>query len=135
MEKKKEITIGPKVAPKSSPMFQEFRIWHNLNNIQLIDNERNSKRSLYEEEIYYMKELSIRDKLSKAEALRVLGKKKNRQWDLNYKELEEGNRTQATLFSYYNKIIMMTGHEECFKQLKAPEIRHYIKTIFRKLRV
>ncbi|MFC2655306.1 MAG: type II CRISPR RNA-guided endonuclease Cas9, partial [Segatella salivae] len=35
--KEKEITIGPKVAPKSSPMFQEFRIWHNLNNIQLID--------------------------------------------------------------------------------------------------
>ena len=131
--KEKEITIGPKVAPKSSPMFQEFRIWQNLNNIQLIDNERNSKRSLYEEERNLLyEELSIRDRLSKAEALRVLGKK-NRQWDLNYKELE-GNRTQATLFSCYNKIIMMTGHEECnFKQLKAPEIRHCIKTIFKNL--
>ena len=131
--KEKEITIGPKVAPKSSPMFQEFRIWHNLNNIQLIDNERNSKRSLYEEERNLLyEELSIRDRLSKTEALRVLGKK-NRQWDLNYKELE-GNRTQATLFSCYNKIITMTGHEECnFKQLKAPEIRHYIKTIFKNL--
>ena len=131
--KEKEITIGPKVAPKSSPMFQEFRIWQNLNNIQLIDNERNSKRSLYEEERNLLyEELSIRDRLSKTEALRVLGKK-NRQWDLNYKELE-GNRTQATLFRCYNKTITMTGHEECnFKQLKAPEIRHYIKTIFKNL--
>ena len=71
MEKEKEITIGPKVAPKSSPMFQEFRIWQNLNNIQLYRQwKKIDKRSLYEEERNLLyEELSIRDRLSKAEAL------------------------------------------------------------------
>ena len=131
--KGKEITIGPKVAPKSSPMFQEFRIWQNLNNILLLDHETNSKRPLYEEERNLLyEELSVKEKLSKPEALKVLGKK-SKQWDLNYKELE-GNRTQAVLYDCYNRIIVMSGHEECnFKKLKASDIRHYVKTIFKNL--
>ena len=64
--KEKEITIGPKVAPKSSPMFQEFRIWQNLNNILLLDHGTNSKRPLYEEERNLLyEELSVKEKLSK----------------------------------------------------------------------
>ena len=131
--KEKEITIGPKVAPKSSPMFQEFRIWQNLNNILLLDHETNSKRPLYEEERNLLyEELSVKEKLSKTEALKVLGKK-SKQWDLNYKELE-GNRTQAVLYDCYNRIIVMSGHEECnFKKLKASDIRHYVKMIFKNL--
>lgn len=131
--KGKETTIGPKVAPKSSPMFQEFRIWQNLNNILLLDHETNSKRPLYEEERNLLyEELSVKEKLSKPEALKVLGKK-SKQWDLNYKELE-GNRTQAVLYDCYNRIIVMSGHEECnFKKLKASDIRHYVKTIFKNL--
>ena len=131
--KEREITIGPKVAPKSSPMFQEFRIWQNLNNILLLDHETNSKRPLYEEERNLLyEELSVKEKLSKTEALKVLGKK-SKQWDLNYKELE-GNRTQAVLYDCYNRIIVMSGHEECnFKKLKASDIRHYVKTIFKNL--
>lgn len=35
--KKKTKTIGNKVCPKSSPLFQEFKIWQILNNIQLIE--------------------------------------------------------------------------------------------------
>lgn len=131
--KEKEITIGPKVAPKSSPMFQEFRIWQNLNNILLLDHGTNSKRPLYEEERNLLyEELSVKEKLSKTEALKVLGKK-SKQWDLNYKELE-GNRTQAVLYDCYNRIIVMSGHEECnFKKLKASDIRHYVKMIFKNL--
>ena len=131
--KEKEITIGPKVAPKSSPVFQEFRIWQNLNNVLLIDNDTNGKRPLDEGERNLLyKELSIKAKLSKTEALKILNKK-GKQWDLNYKELE-GNRTQAILFDCYNRIITLTGHEECdFKKIKASEIRHYVSTIFKNL--
>lgn len=42
--KKKTRTIGQKVCPKSSPLFQEFRIWQRLNDI-IVD-----KRPLTEEE-------------------------------------------------------------------------------------
>ena len=131
--KEKEITIGPKVAPKSSPVFQEFRIWQNLNNVLLIDNDTNEKRPLDEDERSLLyEELSIKAKLSKTEALKILNKK-GKQWDLNYKELE-GNRTQAILFDCYNRIITLTGHEECdFKKIKASEIRHYVSTIFKNL--
>ena len=52
---------------------------------------------------------------------------------MNYKELE-GNKTQAVLYDFYNRIIVMSGHEECnFKKLKASDICHYIKTIFKNL--
>ena len=131
--KEKEITIGPKVAPKSSPVFQEFRIWQNLNNVLLIDNDTNEKRPLDEDERNLLyEELSIKAKLSKTEALKILNKK-GKQWDLNYRELE-GNRTQAILFDCYNRIITLTGHEECdFKKIKASEIRHYVSTIFKNL--
>lgn len=131
--KEKEITIGPKVAPKSSPVFQEFRIWQNLNNVLLIDNDTNEKRPLDEDERNLLyEELSIKAKLSKTETLKILNKK-GKQWDLNYKELE-GNRTQAILFDCYNRIITLTGHKECdFKKIKASEIRHYVSTIFKNL--
>src|SRR5690606_22225494 len=33
-EKKKKL-IGPRVAPKSSPVFQEFKIWQNINSIRV----------------------------------------------------------------------------------------------------
>lgn len=93
-------------------MFQEFRIWQNLNNILLIDKGNNSIHPLYEEERNLLyEELSVKEKLSKAEALKVLNKN-SKQWDLNYKEIE-GNRTQAVLYDCYNRIIAMTGHEEC----------------------
>ena len=131
--KEKEITIGPKVAPKSSPVFQEFRIWQNLNNILLIDNDTNEKRPLDEDERNLLyEELSVKAKLSKTEALKILNKK-GKQWDLNYKELE-GNRTQAILFDCYNRIITLTGHEEYdFKKIKASEIRRRVSTIFKNL--
>ena len=131
--KEKEITIGPKVAPKSSPVFQEFRIWQNINNLLLINNDTNEKRSLNEEERNLLyQELSIKAKLSKTDTLKVLNKN-GKQWELNYKEIE-GNRTQAILFDCYNRIITLTGHEECnFKKLKTSEIRHYVTTIFKSL--
>ena len=51
-------TVGHKVIPKSSPLFQEFKIWQNLNNLELIsrtiENERyvlnqDQKELLFEE--------------------------------------------------------------------------------------
>ena len=122
----KEMTIGPKVAPKSSPVFQEFRIWQNLNNVLLIDTETKDKRFLDEDEKKMLyRELSVKAKLSKTDALKVIDKKGKR-WDLNYKELE-GNRTQAALYDCYNHIITLSRHEECdFKKVDASYIRHYV---------
>ena len=61
--KEKEITIGPKVAPKSSPVFQEFRIWQNINNLLLINNDTNEKTfAKWGREKLVVSELSIKAK-------------------------------------------------------------------------
>jgi len=40
----KEIMVGPKVTPKTSPLFQLCKIWENINNITLkIKNPEGSK--------------------------------------------------------------------------------------------
>lgn len=44
--KPKTITIGSKVCPKSSPLFQNFRIWQRLNDLRLIDSNASLSRNL-----------------------------------------------------------------------------------------
>ena len=124
-KKVKKIT-GSRVCPKSSPLFQEFKIWQILNNIQvtgeIIPNDqpdlfgksetlKMGKRFLYQEEKEKLfKDLYIKEKLSKNEALKLLfGKAKD--LDLNYKEIE-GNKTQAELFKAYRTIVEMSGHDD-----------------------
>lgn len=43
-----EIEVGVKVAPKSSPEFQEFRIWQDIQNIRIIEKEKiiNNKQQI-----------------------------------------------------------------------------------------
>ena len=113
--KKKTIQTGCKVCPKSSPLFQDFKIWQILNNLQVsvVGHQRKrikkdkSQPSLFddaetgalnrfltqeEKDILY-NELSMKDKMSKRDVLKLLfDNPKN--LDLNYKEVE-GNRTNG----------------------------------------
>ena len=108
--KKKTKTIGLRVCPKSSPLFQEFKIWQVLNNIQ-VWGKTTPKRFLFlEEKEKLFAELNYREKISKTEALKLLfGNQKD--YDLNYKDLE-GNQTQAELLDAYKTIIEMSGHDD-----------------------
>ncbi len=130
--KKKTRFIGPKVCPKSSPLFQEFKIWQILNNVTV-----DGRYLTQEEKEKLFDRLCTCEKLSKSEMLkyissepepvrqpdslfsddeydtdaiaRNIGKKKVAR--LNYKELE-GNSTMAVLFGKYSEIIELTGHEK-----------------------
>lgn len=128
--KKKLKTIGMKVCPKSSPIFQEFKIWQILNNIQVNDKIYHAKRFLEQEEKEMLfSELSIREKLSKADALKILFKN-HKELDLNYKDIE-GNRTQAALFNAYNDILELSGHEKIdFSKFSAIEIVNSVTEVF-----
>ena len=48
--KKQTQIIGSRVCPKSSPLFQEFKIWQRLNDTKVIDNSNNESRYLHQEE-------------------------------------------------------------------------------------
>ena len=133
--KKKLKTIGPRVCPKSSPLFQEFKIWQRLNDVQLIGevvpNKQKGKRWLEQEEKEKLfAELSYKKELSKADALKLLFDKKGKDYDLNFKKLE-GNRTQADLFKAYQTIVEMSGHgEHDFTKMDSAKAVDIVTKIF-----
>ncbi|MGN0032244.1 MAG: type II CRISPR RNA-guided endonuclease Cas9, partial [Candidatus Limimorpha sp.] len=149
--KKKMVTIGSRVIPRSSPLFQEFKIWQTLNNVEisingmrknkrdnmptLFDDSKEDKlninghRSLFPEEKERLaKELFVREKMSKTEVLKLLFENPQ-ELDLNFKTID-GNRTGSALFQAYNKIIEISGHDLIDFKKSAEEIIHYVKTIF-----
>ncbi len=133
--KPKTITIGSKVCPKSSPSFQNFRIWQRLNDLRLIDSSASLSRNLeLDEKQLLAHELSIHEKLSKTQALKILfNGKAPRGIDLNFKELD-GDTTQAALFRAYQKIIEMSGHGEYdFSKMYTDEVLDIVENVFRSL--
>lgn len=124
--------IGSRVCPKSSPIFQEFKIWQILNNIQIIDSN-SSKRFLFlEEKESLFRELSYKAKLSKDAVLKLLFKD-SKNLDLNYSEIE-GNRTQFEFIKVYQAIINLSGNGDYdFSKLPSATVLDHISSIFKKL--
>lgn len=110
--KKKIRKTGSRVAPRSSLLFQEFKIWQGLNHLMLKDRKEESiPRTLTQKEKFILAgELNIRGKMKSTEALKILSLNPRR-YDLNFKEIE-GNSTMTALFSKYLEIIELSGHGE-----------------------
>lgn len=109
--KKKTRRTGSRVAPRSSLLFQEFKIWQTLNNVLLKDKVTESSRPLSnDEKILLADELKIHMKLKASEALKCISCPPRR-YEINFKELE-GNTTMSSLFAGYFKIIEASGHGE-----------------------
>lgn len=150
--KKQTKVIGCKVIPRSHPLFQEFKIWQTLNNIEVYVGGKKRKRKqtsvssgvpgdtvdtlvsegrrfLYQEEKEILaKELSIKENLKKAEVLKLLFENPQ-ELDMNFKQID-GNRTGFALFSAYSRMIEKYGYEPIdFKKL-ADEIMNQLKAIF-----
>ncbi len=144
--KKKIKTVGNRVIPRSSPLFQEFKIWQVLNNMEVYGkgkqsrrNTRNSqitlqidnfeRRALNQEEKELLaKELFVRKKMSKTDVLKLLFEK-YQEFDLNFKTID-GNRTGFALFQAYSKIIEFSGHEPIDFKKSTDDILKYVIEIF-----
>ena len=153
--KKKIKTVGNRVIPRSSPLFQEFKIWQILNNIEVTvvgkksrrrkqkDNspalfnalddaeqlELDGRRNLYQEEKELLaQELFVRDKMTKSDVLKLLFDNPQ-ELDLNFKTID-GNKTGYALFQAYNKMIEISGHEPVDFKKPIEKIIEHIKTIF-----
>lgn len=125
--KKKTKRVGLKVCPKSSPLFQEFKIWQRLNDLKVNGEylDQDSKEVLFAE-------LSIRGRLSDKEVLKILFKN-HKELSLNFKEVE-GNNTQASLYKAYSRIIAVNGYDEYdFSKMPASESQHIVSEIFTSL--
>ncbi len=128
--KQKTKRVGLKVCPKSSLLFQEFKIWQILNNLSVIDTITGELRPLEQEEkeLLFM-ELSVKEKLSKNEALKILFNRTKGLY-LNYKEID-GNRTMASIMQACVNIAVMTGHRGIdLSKATAEESNNYVQSVF-----
>lgn len=137
----KKKTVGLRVVPKSSPLFQEFKIWQNLNNVLIRKKGATKKQikladqpNLFPEESpvfvfdqdtkqALFNELNLKGNLSSKEILQFLGLKPN-EWEINYTALE-GNRTHAALYNAFLNILDVEGYdvrEELKLKLNKDEI-------------
>ena len=142
--KSKKVMTGSRVCPKSSPLFQEFKIWQELNNV-LIENKKiratkageislfpqpekfvplsNAQRQLLHNELMVNKELS------KAAVLKLLGLN-DKDYSINYKTLH-GNVTQMELLGAYKQILEWSGHDtEKFDKLDYNTKMQFITSVF-----
>ena len=153
--RKKNKTVGCRVIPRSHPLFQEFKIWQTLNDIEvfawdkqskrkkadkssiLFDNSEDAllvegKRFLYQEEKELLaKELFVKESMKKAEVLKLLFEN-YQELDLNFKQID-GNHTGFALFSAYSKMIEKYGYEPVDFKKSADEIIEKLETIFTNL--
>ena len=103
-------TIGHRVIPKSSPLFQEFKIWQQLHNVTLTNKETNETNYLAaEQKEHLFAELNLKGKLTSAQVLKLI-EYKPKKWELNYTELE-GNSTNKALYNAYLDILDIEGYD------------------------
>ncbi len=106
--------IGPRVAPKSSPVFQQAKIWQNINAIRITKKDNTAEEYIIEENTKELlfQELNIKDSWNSSKLLKWIfeGSSNNhRDWQVNFEKIE-GNRTQAALFDIYQQILEIEGY-------------------------
>jgi CRISPR-associated endonuclease Csn1 len=98
----KELFVGPKVAPKSSPLFQVCKIWENINTITLKNKTGELLQISPEKKAEIFNFLDNNEKLTSAKLFDILGLKKNEGWYSN-KQIErgiQGNVTKSQLLKF-----------------------------------
>lgn len=108
--KTKKKTVGLKVVPRSSPLFQEFKIWQRLNDLEFknVETKEIFPLELEHKEILFGN-LNIKGNLSSKELIEQLGYP-SKEWKCNFKEID-GNKTNENLYTVFLKIIANEGIE------------------------
>jgi CRISPR-associated endonuclease Csn1 len=137
-------TVGQRVVPKSSPLFQEFRIWQNINNLKFISID-GTQEFVFDEEAKQMlfDELNIRAGLTEKQVLKLFGLS-DKKWKTNQPLLDrkkgtikplEGNRTNAALYEVYQEIAVREGYGSDWAKKTAAEINEELNTVFRQINI
>lgn len=125
-EKKRKI-VGQRVIPKSSPLFQYFRIWQNINSIVIANIKENTEYKIDEEtkELLF-KELNWVTDLSDKALLKWLGLS-SKEYKANFENIQ-GNRTNARLLESYEKLFLIEGNDAIsFSKMEADEIEKVLE--------
>lgn len=125
-------TIGSKVVSRSSPLFQEFKIWQNLNNLQFEQKDRDNKEVFVlddEQRSLIFEALNLRGKLKEKDILSLLNLN-TKLWKTNFSEGLEGNNTNKALYNIYQSIAEQEGYGLGWANKTAKEIKTELKAIF-----
>ncbi|WP_366183912.1 type II CRISPR RNA-guided endonuclease Cas9 [Flavobacterium ovatum] len=124
-----EFEKGHKAIPKSSPLFQDFRIWQNLNNI-VVKNETTKEPFILDEELKknIAQELLFKESMTDVQMLTFCELKKGT-YTVNFKKIE-GNRTNTALFKAFEKIVAIEGYDLDFTKMSPLEIKDAISPLF-----
>lgn len=127
--KPKMVTVGSRVCPKSAPIFQQFKIWSQLNNLELVSKLDGSSSPLdFESRQLLAEELQFVADMKATNALKLL--KKDKDYKLNYEELK-GNSTVSAFMAACKKILEWTGHDvEKFDKLSAHDKLQMVDSVF-----
>lgn len=135
--KSKTRLVGNRVISKSSPLYQEFKIWQNLNNLEFKNKEKGEVIEIakLDDEIReaIFNELNLRGDLKATSIIKLLSKYldigKTSEWKCNFEKIE-GNRTNKSLYDVYQKIAEYEGYGFDWSKKTALEITNELKTIF-----
>lgn len=135
-QRKKKLT-GSRVVPKSSPLFQAFKIRQTLNNLKLedktgraykiaeIDEDGEIRNRLFDE-------LNTKGKLSAADVKKLAPAELHSLKIVNFKELE-GNHTNEALYKAYERILTKAGYDLALARMRAPQVRETVGAILESL--
>jgi CRISPR-associated endonuclease Csn1 len=125
-----------RVAPRSSLLFQEFKIWTVVNNILIKSKDTGESRPLsMEEKSRLVDVLMLREKVKPDEILKMFTTKP-RGYELNYGKDKaiQGNLTMSALFGKFLEIVAASGHGEYSLGKTSPkEVRRILEDIFKGL--
>ncbi|MBR6124544.1 type II CRISPR RNA-guided endonuclease Cas9 [Candidatus Saccharibacteria bacterium] len=91
---------GPKVAPRTSPLFQICRIWEIVNNIRLENGYKEARTLSQDERLKVVDFLDNHEKMTAKDFTKLLELNKNDEWDLKRyfgKNGTQGNTTKIQL--------------------------------------
>ena len=129
--KPKRKIIGPKVCPKSSPLFQEYKVWQKLNDLEfknIITKEKQTPELELKEVLF--DELNVREKLSTNQILKFTNLKAKDGWEINFKNGLDGNLTNTVLYAKFKQIAELSGHEINWTKLNAAQTIATLENVF-----
>ncbi|MFV8328421.1 type II CRISPR RNA-guided endonuclease Cas9 [Flavobacterium sp. ZS1P14] len=132
-----EFEKGHKAIPKSSPLFQDFRIWQNINNIEF---KKDKEVYPIGEELKQIisQDLLFKESMTDTQFIKFIinqCKLEKGNYSINFKKIE-GNRTNAEIYKAFEKILVLEGYDELdLSKLDALDIKKIIKSAFSDLEI
>ena len=127
--KVKKKTIGSRVAPRSSPLFQEFKIWQQLANIKFKSNDGEVFLLSNEDKSKIFDHLNTTESLTSKQIGEILFAEDTKDYTMNIATID-GNKTNSRLLDAFCKMIELDGYNKNIRKTKGKSKLDIIRSFF-----